>query len=419
MEYRILGKTGLKISRMGFGGIPIQKIDEEGTRKLLHEMMEMGVNYIDSARGYTVSEQYIGYGLEGIRDKFVLATKSMSRTKEAMAADIETSLGNFRTDYIDLYQVHNPSMEQLDQVIGEGGALEALMEAKAAGKIGHIGLTAHSTAVFERALGLDWVETIMFPYNIVEQQGAELIHKCAEKNIGFIDMKPLAGGAIEDATLALRYVCSNPDVTVVIPGMAEVRELEQNLAACSNTEPLADEELKAMDKVREQLGTDFCRRCNYCAPCTVGINIPSVFLFAGYLQRYDLADWAKDRYSTLKVKASACIGCGKCEPRCPYHLPICGIAGFVIVSGASHTISTATAGGRGFTAIIVAWLSKFNTFIMVAVSFGIVFMDQGAVQIATQYGLNENASDVILGIILFFLIGAEFFINYRVKRAKK
>ena len=322
MECRILGKTGLKISRMGFGGIPIQKIDEEGTRKLLHEMMEMGVNYIDSARGYTVSEQYIGYGLEGIRDKFVLATKSMSRTKEAMAADIETSLGNFRTDYIDLYQVHNPSMEQLDQVIGEGGALEALMEAKAAGKIGHIGLTAHSTAVFERALGLDWVETIMFPYNIVEQQGAELIHKCAEKNIGFIDMKPLAGGAIEDATLALRYVCSNPDVTVVIPGMAEVRELEQNLAACSNTEPLADEELKAMDKVREQLGTDFCRRCNYCAPCTVGINIPSVFLFAGYLQRYDLADWAKDRYSTLKVKASACIGCGKCEPRCPYHLPI-------------------------------------------------------------------------------------------------
>ena len=322
MEYTTLGKTGLKISRMGFGGIPIQRIDAEGTKKLMKQLAEEGVNYIDTARGYTVSEEYLGYALEGIRDKFVIATKSMARTRETMAADIEKSLGNLRTNHIDLYQVHNPSMEQLDQVIGEGGALEALMEAKAAGKIGHIGLTAHSTAVFERALGLDWVETIMFPYNIVEQQGAELIHKCAEKNIGFIDMKPLAGGAIEDATLALRYVCSNPDVTVVIPGMAEVRELEQNLAACSNTEPLADEELKAMDNVREQLGTDFCRRCNYCAPCTVGINIPSVFLFAGYLQRYDLADWAKDRYSTLKVKASACIGCGKCEPRCPYHLPI-------------------------------------------------------------------------------------------------
>ena len=314
MEYRTLGKTGLKISRMGFGGIPIQKIDEEGTKKLLHTMMKRGINYIDSARGYTVSEQYIGYGLEGIRDKFVLATKSMARTKEAMAADIETSLKNFRTDYIDLYQVHNPSMEQLDQVIGEGGALE--------GKIGHIGLTAHSTAVFERALDLDWVETIMFPYNIVEQQGAELLQRCAEKNIGFIDMKPLAGGAIEDATLALRYVCSNPDVTVVIPGMAEVHELDENIKACSNTEPLTEEELAKMDKIREQLGNDFCRRCNYCAPCTVGINIPSVFLFAGYLQRYDLADWAKDRYRTLPVKASACIECGKCEPRCPYHLPI-------------------------------------------------------------------------------------------------
>ena len=322
MEYRTLGKTGLKISRMGFGGIPIQRIDEEGTRKLLLEMAEKGINYIDSARGYTVSEQYIGYGLQGIRDKFVLATKSMSRTKEAMAADVETSLRNFRTDYIDLYQIHNPSMEQLEQVMGENGALEALLEAKAAGKIGHIGLTAHSTEVFSRALELDWVETIMFPYNIVEQQGAELIHKCAEKNIGFIVMKPLAGGAIEDGTLALRYVCSNPDISVVIPGMAEISELEENMAACADESPLTEEELAKMEEVRKQLGTDFCRRCNYCAPCTVGISIPNVFLYAGYLQRYDLGDWARDRYSGLKAKASDCIGCGKCEPRCPYHLPI-------------------------------------------------------------------------------------------------
>lgn len=322
MEYRTLGKTGLKVSRMGLGGIPIQKIDEEGTKKLLHDMVRRGINYIDSARGYTVSEQYIGYGLEGIRDQFVLATKSMARTKEAMAADIETSLRNFRTDHIDLYQVHNPSMEQLDQVLAEGGALEALQEARKAGKIGHLGITAHSTAVFERALELDWVETIMFPYNIVEQQGAELIKKCKEKNIGFIDMKPLAGGAIENGTMALRYVCSNPDVTVVIPGMAELRELEENQKACENQEPLSEAELSEMEQIRKQLGTDFCRRCNYCAPCTVGIQIPSVFLFAGYLQRYDLEKWARERYSTLSVKASACIGCGKCEQRCPYHLPI-------------------------------------------------------------------------------------------------
>ena len=322
MEYRILGKTGLKISRMGFGGIPIQRIDEEGTKKLMHQLLEAGVNYIDTARGYTVSEQYLGYALEGIRDQFVLATKSMSRTREAMEADIQTSLRNLRTDYIDLYQVHNPSMEQLDLVIGEGGALEALMEAKAAGKIGHIGLTAHSAAVFERALELDWVETIMFPYNIVENQGEELIRRCTEKNIGFIDMKPLAGGAIEDATLALRYICANPNVTVVIPGMAEASELEENMKACSDTSPITAEEVKAFAAVRDQLGTNFCRRCNYCAPCTMGISIPSVFLFAGYLERYHLEQWARDRYGSMSVKASSCVQCGECEPRCPYHLPI-------------------------------------------------------------------------------------------------
>ena len=284
--------------------------------------MDEGVNYIDTARGYTVSEEYLGYALEGIRDKFVIATKSMARTKDAMAADIEKSLGNLRTDHIDLYQVHNPSMEQLDTVVGEGGALEALMEAKAAGKIGHIGLTAHSTEVFECALSLDWVETIMFPYNIVESQGEELIRKCQEKNVGFIAMKPLADGAIENGTLALRYVCSNPAVTVVIPGMAEVSELEENIKACADTTPLTKEELSQMEEIRHQLGTNFCRRCNYCAPCTVGISIPSAFLFAGYLERYNLADWARDRYGSLGVKASACVGCGKCETRCPYHLPI-------------------------------------------------------------------------------------------------
>ena len=322
MEYRILGKTGLKISRLGFGGIPIQRIDAEGTRVLMHRMKDAGINYIDTARGYTVSEEYLGYALEGIREHFVIATKSMARTKEAMAADIDISLKNLRTDYIDLYQIHNPSLAQLEQVIAPGGALEALQEAKAAGKIGHIGLTAHSLEVFKAALEFDWVETFMFPYNIVESQGEKLIAKCAEKNIGFIDMKPLAGGAIEDATLALRYICANDAVTVVIPGMAEEKELEQNMAAVNNTAPLTPEEKAAFLEVRNQLGTNFCRRCNYCQPCAAGINISACFLFEGYLQRYGLGDWAKGRYATLPVKASACIGCGACEDRCPYNLPI-------------------------------------------------------------------------------------------------
>ena len=322
MEYRILGKTGLKISRLGFGGIPIQRIDAEGTKTLIHQLKDAGVNYIDTARGYTVSEEYLGYALEGIREDFVLATKSMSRTREAMAKDIETSLKNLRTDHIDLYQIHNPTTAQLEQVVATGGALEALLEAKAAGKVGHLGVTAHSLDTFKMALEMDWVETIMFPYNIVESQGQDLIHQCAEKNIAFICMKPLAGGAIEDATLALRYICANDDVTVVIPGMAEPKELEQNLAAVSNTAPLTEEETAKFQQVRDQLGTQFCRRCNYCQPCTVGISISNVFLFEGYLQRYGLADWAKDRYAGLEKKASDCVGCGACEERCPYHLPI-------------------------------------------------------------------------------------------------
>ena len=322
MEYRILGKTGLKISRLGFGGIPIQRIDAEGTRTLVRRMMEAGINYIDTARGYTVSEEYLGYALEGIRDHFILATKSMARTRETMAQDIDISLGNLRTSHIDLYQVHNPTPTQLEQVTAPDGALEALMEAKAAGKVGHLGVTAHSLEVFELALSMDWVETIMFPYNIVETQGEKLIHVCAEKNMGFIDMKPLAGGAIEDATLALRFVTANPDVTVVIPGMADPSELEQNLAAACDNAPLTGEELTAIDQLRHTLGSQFCRRCNYCAPCSVGIGIPNVFLFEGYLSRYGLGDWARGRYAGLPKKASDCIGCGVCETRCPYHLPI-------------------------------------------------------------------------------------------------
>jgi len=322
MQYIELGRTGLKISRLGFGGIPIQKIDAAGTKVLMHQLKDAGVNYIDTARGYTVSESYLGEGLEGIREHFVLATKSMARDKAGMAADIETSLKNLRTDYIDVYQVHNPNLAQLEQVIAPDGALEALQEAKAAGKIGHIGLTAHSTEVFEKALELPWVETFMFPYNIVETQGERLMTKLAKKGIGFVCMKPLAGGAIEDATLALRYICANPDVTVVIPGMAEEKEIKQNIAAVSDDSPLTYEEKVKINEIRSSLGTEFCRRCNYCAPCTEGIAIPNVFLFEGYLTRYGLEDWARSRYATMAKKASDCIGCGACEGRCPYNLPI-------------------------------------------------------------------------------------------------
>ena len=324
MQYVELGRTGLKISRLGFGGIPIQRIDQPGTRELLKVAHEMGVNYIDTARAYTVSEEWIGQALEELelRDAFVLATKCRALTKADMEAELAQSLKNLRTDHIELYQFHNPSMEDLKKILAPGGSMETLLEAKARGVVGHIGLTAHLAAVFEAALEVPEIETIMFPYNIVEQQGAELIERCAKAGKGFIDMKPLAGGAIEDGRLALRYVLSNPNVTVAIPGMAAIEELEGNVKGAENIDPLTEEEEAACQKVRDALGTQFCRRCNYCAPCTVGISIPNVFLFQGYLNRYGLENWGRERYATLSVKAGACVQCGACETRCPYNLPI-------------------------------------------------------------------------------------------------
>lgn len=319
MEYRVLGKTGLKISRLGFGGIPIQRVDEIQTRALILKAREAGINYIDTARAYTVSEEYLGYALEGVRQDFILATKTYSRTKEAAAKDIETSLKNLRTDYIELYQIHNPSAAELEQVQQPDGALAALLEAKEQGKIGHIGITLHSVELFEKALELDWPETIMFPYNIVETQGEDLIEKCREKNIGFIAMKPLAGGAIDDAALALGFIARNDNVTVVIPGMATLEEMEQNIEAVQNPVEVSFE---ALDKIRKDLGTQFCRRCNYCAPCSAGIPISAVFLMEGYYSRYNLKDWAIARYEALEHTAGDCVDCGLCEERCPYNLPI-------------------------------------------------------------------------------------------------
>ncbi len=322
MEYKVLGKTNLKISTLGFGGIPIQKTTAEDTKALVHYLMEQGVNYIDTARGYTVSEEYIGYALRGIRDKFILATKSFGRTKAAMEQDIATSMKNLRTEYIDLYQVHNPSPSELERVIAPGGALEALQAAKKAGKIGHIGITLHSLELFQKALEYDWVETIMFPYNIVETQGQDLIARCGEKNIGFIAMKPLAGGAIDNAPLALRFIRQNPHVCVVIPGMATIHEAQQNIRHGADQSPLSPQEQGKIEEIRKALGTNFCRRCNYCAPCTAGIPISAVFLMEGYYNRYDLKDWAVTRYQGLAHKASECVDCGLCESRCPYNLPI-------------------------------------------------------------------------------------------------
>jgi predicted aldo/keto reductase-like oxidoreductase len=324
MNYVRLGKTGLEVAAISFGGIPIQRADAQNAKAVVDKLEELGINYIDTARGYTVSEEYLGQALKGRREKFLLATKSMARDYEGMKRDIDISLSNLQTDFIDLYQIHNLPLKDFDLVFGENGAFRALTEAKAAGKIGHIGVTAHSVESMDKLANeySDQIETLMFPYNIVEIQGHEVLRRAREKDIGTIAMKPMAGGNLDDARLALRFIAASGVCDISIPGMGSVEEVEQNAAVADHLSPLTQEELAQVEQVRRELGNNFCRRCNYCAPCTAGISIPNAFLFVNYIRKYGLSDWPRARYASLDKHASDCIECGVCETRCPYELPI-------------------------------------------------------------------------------------------------
>ena len=320
---RYFGKTGMKIKRVGFGGIPIQRISQEDTNKVIDELEKCGVNFIDTARGYTVSEEYLGNALKGRREKFYIATKSMSRDYESMKRDIEISLKNLQTDYIDLYQMHNVKPAEYYTLFGEDKAYRALLEAKEQGKIKHIGITSHGLETVEKAVESDKFETIQFPYNIVENQADEVFKRAYEKGVGTIVMKPLAGGAIDDGTLAMKYLLSREYIDVAIPGMDSPQQVIENTDVLQNYE-LTEEDNKKIAKIKSELGTNFCRRCEYCLPCPKGINIPQNFLLEGYYNRYNLKDWAVDRYRGLaeNERASNCIECGACQKKCPYELPI-------------------------------------------------------------------------------------------------
>ena len=318
---RSLGNTSIKINRVGFGGLPIQRITQEETNVIIKELIKQDVNFIDTARGYTVSEEYLGNALEGIRNKFFIATKSMSRDYDGMKKDIDISLKNLKTDCIDLYQCHVVKPHEFEIILNENGAYKALLEARDEGKIKHIGITSHSIETIEKVLETDKFETIQFPYNIIENQAEEILKIANKKGIGTIIMKPLAGGAITDATLAIKYILNKEYIDVVIPGMDKVEQVKQNVDASINRE-LTEEDNNKIEEIKLLFGKHFCRRCEYCLPCPKNINIPQCFLLEGYYSRYNLKDWAVKRYSQLSAKASECIECGLCESRCPYELPI-------------------------------------------------------------------------------------------------
>ncbi len=323
MEKRTLGRTGLKITAIGFGALPIQRCTMDEAGPVLHAALDAGINFIDTARGYTDSEEKIGRHIASRRKEYYLATKSRARDRAGMARDIDTSLASMKTGYIDLYQIHNIKVrEDLDKVLAPGGALEALQDAKKAGKIGHIGITGHSVPMLIEALKSGHFSTVQVPFNCVEPQAEEQLFPLARKeNIGTIAMKPLGGGQIDNIDLALRYLLGH-DITTAIPGMDEVRHVRQNTAALKNYRPLTATERAELDRLVADLGNSFCRRCGYCAPCSVGIDIPQVFIFHLQYTRYNIKDKTPAKYNALPVKASACTQCGLCETRCPYDLPI-------------------------------------------------------------------------------------------------
>jgi len=322
LQYAILGKTGLMVSRVGFGGIPIQQLKQEEANEIIDKALELGINFIDSARGYNESERLIGNALVGKREKVYLASKSMSKDKESMLKDVEGSLQDFRTGYIDLYQLHNiTSLEELQRAMKSDGALTALKELKEKGIVKHIGITSHKLDIIVKALEIDDFETIQYPFSVIEQQAKELFNKAHEMGIGTIAMKPLAGGSLDDARAAIKYILEDSNMDCAIPGMDSIEQVIQNVGAADAIK-LTKEEKDELIKKASELGQTFCRRCGYCLPCPQRINIPLLFIFEGYYTRYDLVDWAVERYNGMEVKADACIKCGICEKRCPYELPI-------------------------------------------------------------------------------------------------
>ncbi|NLY36595.1 MAG: aldo/keto reductase [Tissierellia bacterium] len=318
-----LGTTGMEVLPLGLGGIPLQRIEEKQAIDLIGDCLEMGINFIDTARGYTVSEGFIGNALKELGNPDIyLATKSMQRSEVGIKEEMEMSFSLLKRDKIDLYQFHNVrSFEEFDILTGPGGGYDYCKKVQNEGRIAHLGLSTHRVDILERAIESGLFATVQFPMNYMESQGEALLRRAKEKGIGTIIMKPFAGGALRHKDLALRYLLHGGVGDVIIPGIDGPQQLRMNLEQMQ-LGPLSTQERQLIKEEADELGEHFCRRCGYCMPCSLGIDIPTVFLMEGYYSRYHLEEWALERYGAFDKKAADCIACGLCESRCPYDLPI-------------------------------------------------------------------------------------------------
>jgi uncharacterized protein len=324
MEKIRLGRTGMMVTRLGFGGIPIQRLTEDDAVKVVSRCLDLGVNYLDTANGYTVSEERIGRAVKGRRHNVFIATKSGARAAEDIEKNLELSLKRLGTDYIDLYQFHGVNdTATLDKILDpENGLMKVFEDAKKAGKIRHIGITSHQMDAAKAMVKTGRFETLMFPFNFITCEPAdELLPLCRANETGFIVMKPLAGGMLSNPLIAFKYLLQFKDV-VVIPGIEKVNEIEEIVRIYEGSPKMTAAERKKMQRMRDELGTRFCRRCDYCQPCEQQIPISMVMTFPTFVKRLPPDWYLKGFIPDAMAKAAGCVECGECEARCPFRLPI-------------------------------------------------------------------------------------------------
>ena len=318
MKTVTLGKTGITVNRNGFGALPIQRVSVEEAGHLLRKAFENGINFFDTARSYSDSEYKIGLALSDVREQIVIATKTPSTTVEGFWKDLETSLSLLKTDYIDIYQFHNPAFCPKP---GDGtGLCEAMLEAKAQGKIRHIGITNHRLAVAQEAVESGLYETLQFPFSYLASEKDEaLVRLCAEKNVGFICMKALSGGLITRSDAAYAYLAQYEN-TLPIWGVQRESELDEFIAYNDNPPAMTAELSAYIEEERVSLAGDFCRGCGYCMPCPAGIEINQCARMSLLLRRSPAAGWLTPAWQEKMEKIEACLHCGQCMKRCPYSL---------------------------------------------------------------------------------------------------